>query len=105
MFNTANVGCELRHLAGAARVRSPTAGSVEFKADYRNTRGGRVCDCPTARPLGRCEEQTGCRSDDNTGEARRELHPQSQGTSDRSTARRGLRGNQANEPPGCHWLQ
>jgi hypothetical protein len=35
--------------AGVARVKFPTAGNVEFKADLRDGRGGRVCDCPTGR--------------------------------------------------------
>jgi hypothetical protein len=36
-------------IAGAARVKFPTAGNIEFNADPRDERGGRVCDCPTGR--------------------------------------------------------
>ena len=33
-------------IAGAAGVQFLTAGNLEFHADLRDERGGRVCDCP-----------------------------------------------------------
>ena len=40
-------------IAGAPEVQFLTAGNVEFKADLRDERGGRVCDCPTGAPVAR----------------------------------------------------
>ena len=42
---TANVGCEPFDHAGAAEVKFLTAGNVEFKADLRDERAGRVKPC------------------------------------------------------------
>jgi hypothetical protein len=55
-------------------------------------------------PKGPNEEQADAGQHINTGDARREVCPV-RGFPTARLPERGLRDNQANEPPGCHWLQ
>jgi hypothetical protein len=108
---TAIVGVEPWHLAGVARVTRfqtrteqsfPTAGNAEFNADRRDERGGRDCDCPTVMPgysptrhAMRSKQIPVCTStsDSRAGNFARKGFPTAR------LAERGLRENQANEPP------